>query len=78
MPTPGSFAFVPVVNKNSVGVGEAMLGGNGRLGRSSRGDASFGGGGGGASEPSAFSGLVVRLGDSVDSVEALDDPLAGH
>ena len=56
-----------------------MLGGNGRLGRSSRGGSSFGGGGsGGASAVSAFSGLVVRLGDSVDSVEALDDPLAGH
>ena len=76
MPTPGSFALVPVVNKNSVGVGDAMLGGNGRLGRSSRGGASFGGGGGGASALSAFSGLVVR--DSVESVEALDDPLAGH
>ena len=61
-----------------MGVGEAILGGNGRLGRSSRGGASFGGGGGGASAPSVFSGLVVRLGDSVDSVEALDDPLAGH
>ena len=68
-----------MVNKNSVGEGEAMLGGSGRLGRSSRDGASFGGGGGGgASAPSLFSGLVVRLGDSVDSVEALDDPLAGH
>ena len=75
MPTPGSFDFVPVVNRNSVGVGDAMLGGNGRLGRSSRGGASFGGGGGGAFA-SVFSGLVVR--DSVESVEALDDPLAGH
>ena len=78
MPTPGSFAFVPVVSRNSVGVGEAILGGSGLLGRSSRSGASFGGGGGGASALSAFSGLVVRLGESVDSVEALDEPLAGH
>jgi len=51
-----------------------MLGGKGRLG-SSGGESSFGGGGGASSR---FAGLVVLLGDSEDSAEVLEEPLAGH
>lgn len=51
-----------------------MLGGKGRLG-SSGGGSSFGGGGGASSR---LAGLVALLGDSDDSAEVLEDPLAGQ
>jgi len=69
--------LVPVVNRNSVGVGEAMFGASGLEGVALLGEGDFAGGGGGLVPSSRLAGLSCLFVAS-DGDNNLEDRRAGQ